>query len=42
MPTPEDSGQINGLDALDEDFVAVNQMLKYVKFGFGCKGDWAG
>jgi N-acetyl sugar amidotransferase len=32
---PEESGQINDFDALDEDFVSINQMLKYVKFGFG-------
>ncbi len=24
-----------GFGALDEDFVTVNQMLKYLKFGFG-------
>jgi N-acetyl sugar amidotransferase len=28
-------GQINHFDALDDDYVAVNQMFKYVKFGFG-------
>jgi hypothetical protein len=32
---PEDMGQINDFDALDDDFVHVNQMLKYLKFGFG-------
>lgn len=31
----EDMGQINNFDALDDDFVHVNQMLKYLKFGFG-------
>jgi hypothetical protein len=31
----EDIGQINGWDALDCDFVQVNQFLKYVKLGFG-------
>lgn len=32
---PEDMGQINEFDALDDDFIHVNQMLKYLKFGFG-------
>lgn len=32
---PETIGAINNYDALDEDFVHVNQMLKYLKFGFG-------
>jgi N-acetyl sugar amidotransferase len=32
---PEDCGQINSFDALDDDFVVVNQMLKHLKFGFG-------
>ncbi|WP_204106204.1 MULTISPECIES: N-acetyl sugar amidotransferase [Spirulina sp. CCY15215] len=32
---PEDMGQINNFDALDDDFIHVNQMLKYFKFGFG-------
>ena len=27
--------QINDFDALDDDFVHVNQMLKHFKFGFG-------
>ncbi len=31
----EDIGQINTYDALDDDFVIVNQMVKYFKFGFG-------
>jgi N-acetyl sugar amidotransferase len=31
----EDIGQINAWDALDCDFVQVNQFLKYVKLGFG-------
>lgn len=30
-----DIGAINLFDALDDDFVAVNQMIKYLKFGFG-------
>ncbi|MEK7124181.1 MAG: N-acetyl sugar amidotransferase [Patescibacteria group bacterium] len=32
---PEDIGDIYGFSALDDDFVIVNQMLKYVKLGFG-------
>lgn len=32
---PEDFGDIYQFSALDDDHVAVNQMLKYVKFGFG-------
>ena len=36
---PEDIGDITGHDALDEDFVVVNQMIKFVKFGFGKVND---
>lgn len=32
---PKEMGQINDFDALDDDFVHVNQMLKHLKFGFG-------
>lgn len=32
---PQDIGDITGHEALDEDFVIVNQMLKYIKLGFG-------
>lgn len=32
---PADIGDLYGFSALDEDFVIVNQMLKYLKFGFG-------
>lgn len=32
---PEDFGDIYQFSALDDDFVAANQMLKYLKFGFG-------
>lgn len=32
---PEDIGDITGHEALDEDFVMVNQMFKYIKLGFG-------
>jgi len=31
----EDIGQMTVYDALDDDFVIVNQMLKYLKYGFG-------
>lgn len=32
---PEHTGCIHNFDALDEDFVHVNQMIKFFKFGFG-------
>lgn len=32
---PEDIGDITGHEALDEDFVIMNQMLKQYKLGFG-------
>lgn len=32
---PEDIGDYYGFSALDDDFVIVNQMLKYIKLGFG-------
>lgn len=32
---PAEIGDIFGLDSLDEDWVALNQMIKYFKFGFG-------
>lgn len=32
---PEMTGSITNFAALDDDFVIVNQMLKYFKFGFG-------
>ena len=32
---PEEIGQITNFDALDDDFVHLNQMLKWFKFGFG-------
>ena len=32
---PEQIGQITNFDALDDDFVHMNQMLKFLKFGFG-------
>lgn len=33
--SPQNIGDLYGFSALDEDFVIVNQMLKYLKFGFG-------
>jgi len=32
---PENTGSVTEFDALDDDFVMVNQMLKYIRFGFG-------
>ena len=32
---PIETGDIFGVDSLDEDWVALNQMIKYYKFGFG-------
>lgn len=32
---PEDTGDYYGFEALDDDFVIVNQMIKQFKFGFG-------
>ena len=32
---PEKTGDLWGFSGLDEDFRLVNQMLKYIKFGFG-------
>jgi hypothetical protein len=33
--TPEERGALHPFEALDEDFVFVNQMIKYFKYGFG-------
>ena len=33
--TPMERGALHPFEALDEDFVFVNQMIKYFKFGFG-------
>lgn len=33
--TPQERGALHSFEALDEDFVFVNQMIKYFKFGFG-------
>lgn len=37
---PQDLGEPFGLAALDEDWVIVNQMIKYYKFGFGRTTDY--
>jgi N-acetyl sugar amidotransferase len=36
----EDTGDLFGVTALDEDFTPVNQMIKYYKFGFGRTTDY--
>jgi hypothetical protein len=36
---PEMTGDLWGFTGLDEDFRLVNQMIKYVKFGFGHVSD---
>ncbi len=33
--TPAERGALHPFEALDEDFVFVNQMIKYMKYGFG-------
>lgn len=33
--TPENIGHIFPFNALDDDFVIVNQMIKFIKYGFG-------
>ncbi len=38
--SPFNSGDIYGLTALDEDWVTLNQMIKYFKFGFGRTTDY--
>lgn len=32
---PAETGSLNSADALDDDFVHINQFIKYLKFGFG-------
>jgi hypothetical protein len=32
---PQDIGDPLGITSLDEDWVALNQMIKYLKYGFG-------
>ena len=38
--TPENIGDPYGLTSLDEDWVILNQMIKYYKFGFGRTTDY--
>ena len=37
---PEDIGETYGVTSLDEDWVSLNQMIKYYKFGFGRMTDY--
>jgi N-acetyl sugar amidotransferase len=37
----DDTGDLYGVTALDEDFTPINQMIKYYKFGFGRTTDYA-
>lgn len=39
--TVENTGDLLGITALDEDWVTLNQMIKYYKFGFGRVTDYA-
>ena len=32
---PENTGDLYGTTSLDEDWVTLNQMIKYYKYGFG-------
>ena len=38
---PQNTGDLYGVTALDEDWVTLNQMIKYYKFGFGRATDYA-
>jgi N-acetyl sugar amidotransferase len=38
--TVENTGDLSGVTALDEDWVTLNQMIKYYKFGFGRVTDY--
>lgn len=38
--TVENTGDLYGITALDEDWVTLNQMIKYYKFGFGRVTDY--
>jgi N-acetyl sugar amidotransferase len=38
--TVENTGDLYGLTSLDEDWVTLNQMIKYYKFGFGRVTDY--
>jgi len=37
---PQDIGDTAGVSSLDEDWVTMNQMIKYLKFGFGKVTDY--
>lgn len=37
---PDDIGDPYGITSLDEDWVTLNQMIKYLKFGFGRVSDY--
>ncbi len=38
---PSNTGDLYGVSSLDEDWVTLNQMIKYYKFGFGRASDYA-
>lgn len=38
--TPKNTGDLFGVSSLDEDWVTLNQMIKYYKFGFGRATDY--
>ena len=38
--TVQNTGDLHGISALDEDWVTLNQMIKYYKFGFGRVTDY--
>ena len=38
--TVESTGDLHGVTSLDEDWVTLNQMIKYFKFGFGRATDY--
>ncbi|MEO6079206.1 MAG: N-acetyl sugar amidotransferase [Steroidobacteraceae bacterium] len=38
--TVENTGDLHGVTSLDEDWVTLNQMIKYYKFGFGRVTDY--
>jgi len=38
--TVENTGDLSGVTALDEDWVILNQMIKFYKFGFGRVSDY--
>ena len=38
--TVENTGDLHGITSLDEDWVTLNQMIKYYKFGFGRVTDY--